>query len=403
MKKILLVFTIILIAFNLTSCLSVVDLNQRVLVQAIGIDKVDNNSIKITFQIFSPTNQSGSGVGASSDNAKVIDATGTTIAEAFQNATLKQGKQLFIGHNRLIIISQELAKEGLSQQLSFFSSNPASSQNIHLLIAEDKASDIVSAKINEGILPAETLEEMVKNSSKNGFTEPIKLYQYLKSIENKHESAILPLIKMTNKNEESDKTTAASAEAGDKKQSGSNDKIDTVSNVTLDGMALFSQDKMVAHFNQDESRGILFIRDTIDKTLIVASTDKYTSASLEVFNIKSKLIPSISDGKVSFELKIKGDASITEFIMNSSAVIPDDIIVLQESVEKIIENECINSFNLAIKKYSSDIFNFGNILWQRDVNLFKTLKDNWQDEIKNIDMTVNANIRINRLGLEFKL
>ena len=122
----------------------------------------------MTFQVFSPAVEGGGGISATADNAKIIEASGNTVSEAVQNAMMVQGKQLFVGHNRIVILGAELAKRGLEQPLSYFSANAWSRQGVYLAVASDTANEILTAKINQGILPAETLEKIVQNAEDNG-------------------------------------------------------------------------------------------------------------------------------------------------------------------------------------------------------------------------------------------
>ena len=53
-------------------------------------------NIRMTFQVFSPAVEGGGGISATADNAKIIESSGQTVSEAVQNATMVQGKQLFV-------------------------------------------------------------------------------------------------------------------------------------------------------------------------------------------------------------------------------------------------------------------------------------------------------------------
>ena len=60
MKKLFLIPLIVLSAVSLTACLNPVHLNERAIVQAVGIDWEDGQ-IHMTFQIFAPAGDGGGG------------------------------------------------------------------------------------------------------------------------------------------------------------------------------------------------------------------------------------------------------------------------------------------------------------------------------------------------------
>ncbi|MEG0570196.1 MAG: hypothetical protein RR497_00950, partial [Oscillospiraceae bacterium] len=95
----------------LSSCSGSVKLSERALVQGIGIDS-DGEKIVLTLQIFSPSGGNKGELAATSENAKLIRSTGNTLAFAIENASLTQGKEIFLGHARVIVIGEELAKQG---------------------------------------------------------------------------------------------------------------------------------------------------------------------------------------------------------------------------------------------------------------------------------------------------
>ncbi len=383
-------------SFVLAACLNAPEISERALVQAVGID-LEGDMIKLTLQIFSPTTDGNANIGATAENARTIEVKGKTVSEAVQNTALIQGKQLFIGHCRVIVIGSELAKKGLEQPLSFFSSNCDSPQNVSLAIAERKASDVLKSKINQGILPADTLEKILENTDKNGMLQNVKLFEFLESLQNNNKSSVLPIIRvMTDNNDSTPK------QSNDEENSVS-EKIEEVSLIKISGMAIFVDAKMVGELNETQSRGLLWIKNKLKSTNIITSTDVYEVASLKIYKTKSKLIPIINEKDITFKLDISCEAVLGETMIKEGETAKiEDIETLQNVCSKIIVDECNQSFVKVTKDYKTDIFGFGLLIWKKDVNLWKSIKDDWEKNISNIKLDVSCKVIINKLELEFK-
>ena len=161
-------FLVIALLFLCSGCIPSVELNERAIVQAIGVDSV-KGGYRVSLQIFSPGGGDGpTEIDAGQQNAKMITAEGKTISDAIQQATLEQGRQIFYGHNRLLVIGESTVKKGISNILPFFNSGYQSRPSINVMAAEGTAEGILSANIQQGIIPAESLEKMVANYSENG-------------------------------------------------------------------------------------------------------------------------------------------------------------------------------------------------------------------------------------------
>lgn len=395
------IIIIVIIPTLLTSCFRSEQLNERMLVQAIGVDLIDG-VIEITLQVYAPATQGGSGISATPDNAKIVKAKGTTITQAIQNATLTQGKTVFMGHNRIIVLGSDLAKDGIIATLDYFSSNATTRHNINVVIAEEKASDILTAKINQGIVPAETLEKMVKRAYELGLLKNVKLYELLSTLQNNYESATLPIISTIDENKVQTVNAEAEGEGEETSTSSeSSNELDSISNIEVKGTAIITEGKYVNTLSIENSRGLLFILNEIKDTNFTVESEDFSSAAVKIHSSKSELTPTIENGKIHFDLKITSQASLgqRELKGNVDATI-DSIAQLELATAKLIEQECMEAYNKAVKESNSDIFNFGDIIWKSNPDIWKTTQNTWSDNVNEITFTVNSTVVINRVGLE---
>lgn len=402
-KQIFLLLLILSSSLLLTGCPPTVQLNERAIVQAVGIDWADDQ-YHLTLQVFSPSNSGGGSISATSENAKIIECDGQTLSDAMQNATMTQGKQLFVGHNRIIILGSEAAKQGVELPLAYFSADPWARQNVHLAVAEKNASDILKAKINQGILPAETLERILSNASISGMTPSVKMYEFLRALNNKHESAFLPTLTVQQQDEGGSGGGGEGGGSGGEGggSGGKSDSIEPVSSIAVVGTAIFSEAKLATILDKRQSRGLLWLRNMVNTTNINVRTEKYESASLKVYESTSTLLPDITEQDIRFTLQVVCRATLGESkLKQGEGSLLNDIVDLENAGEEEIRQECLSAFQTAVTEYGSDIFNFGNLLWKKEADTWRELREDWPELVPEIQLEVDVQLKLDRIGIEF--
>ena len=111
MKKIIILFII----FIFTGCYNYKELNEIAIVSSIAIDKKDDKYL-VNAQVMNakPSQES--------DSTQVIvyNSTGNTINEALRNMIMKSSRKLYGGHLSKLVVSEEVAKEGIINVLDMF-------------------------------------------------------------------------------------------------------------------------------------------------------------------------------------------------------------------------------------------------------------------------------------------
>ena len=135
-----------------TGCIQGVQTSELALVEAVGIDRTDDGRLKLTLQIFAPRGSgSATAVDSSKNNSAILTATGDTISQAVEQANQMQGKTMFLGHNRVIVLGQSLVAESIQPILSFFDRSENTRQNARVLVSAVTAEEIVSTGVQQGI------------------------------------------------------------------------------------------------------------------------------------------------------------------------------------------------------------------------------------------------------------
>ena len=138
MKKIIL----LIICLIITGCNDYAELNKLSIVTAAAIDKNKDN-YEVTLLIAnSPKSNTTSKEGEA--KTTVYKASGKTIAETIKKIDKKTPKQLYFSHINVIIISDEIGKEGFFKIADWLIRHPQTRNRFYLMqINDNKASDVL--------------------------------------------------------------------------------------------------------------------------------------------------------------------------------------------------------------------------------------------------------------------
>lgn len=150
---------VIPMAFMLTSCIGE-EPNEIAYVTAFGIDKRETGYL-YTIQFANPTKISGGAAeegGSGGNIVENISVKAPTIYSAINNANAIVSKDLSLSHAKLIVVSEEVAGDGLSEIIDVIARNNDIRPDVYLAVAEN------SEKYLEGVKPVIELN-------------PVKYYQ----------------------------------------------------------------------------------------------------------------------------------------------------------------------------------------------------------------------------------
>lgn len=262
-------------------CMNSVRLNDRAIVQVLGIDREDD-VYYTTMQIFSAATPGADGADPKPVLAR---AQGRTIAEAMTNAAQTYGKQMFLGGLRVVVFGKEAAQEGLGEAYSFFNKLHQIPPTLPLAVAKDQAREIVGAVEDDPSLTGDGILDLMENARKTGAAPRCSLMDAIAGGAGEF-TAAMPLLQMTEEEQrpqESSQTafelsfeqqarqTAAGAseeQSSSQQQDGQGgkdggEKSKEQKRLRAHGTALFYQDKMEKTLDARETRGLMWFRNTI--------------------------------------------------------------------------------------------------------------------------------------------
>ena len=376
-KKIL----IILIVFLMTGCWNYRELNSLAITTAMAIDLTDKGEYEVSLLIANSMKAQASSQENESQTV-IYSGKGKTIAQALKEIDLINPRQSYIGHVSIVLLSDKVAYKGVDDVLDLLLRNSESTKRFQLAIARDaKAKDIIKILTPLETFPAQNISDNIKVSHESQATSTsIRYSEFIYTLLEKGYNPILPSIILL----------------GDEKD-GSKDKSlqQTVPDaiIKLSTIGLFQDDKLVGFATKDESRGINIVRNTIEEMNIYLKCDKnYLSIRILQSESKTKL-----KSKDKIDISVKAIGTILEDNCKHNLEDPKVIDEIEKKAEKELKKLAKKGIEVA-KKYETDIFGFGNLLYKKDPDSYKKFDDWDKDGFTKLDVNIKTNIELKFKG-----
>ena len=125
------------------------ELHQRVLIQAIGIDKTATG-YQVTLRAASTSQQA---------EERLYTCTGATLEQALESFSHATGREPLYSHTGLVVFGKTCAQAGLEEVLApFYQGRPT----VKLSLSSDSAKEILSAKQDSILAPVEEISALVE-------------------------------------------------------------------------------------------------------------------------------------------------------------------------------------------------------------------------------------------------
>ena len=381
MKKIKLLIISVLI-FTLTGCYNYRELNQLAITSAIGIDKHDDE-YQVSIQVMNTQKQGNDGT-STGDQPKFITykEKGKTLQSAFRNIVLESPRRLYANHISLLVISEEVAKEGLSDVLDLLFRDTESRKQFIVLVSKNST----SSDVLEVLTPLETLnaknitDSVIADSQFLGVSEEVTYEQLMDSYLNSKKEIVLPTIEVI-----------GSVEEGEKSDSLQNS--DPKTKVLLEGYSIFKSDKLVGYLSNEDSINLGFVRNKIENTIVDYKCSKDNYMAIELVNTKTEVEP--KKNKLEVTIKVKAQGNINEINCDFDITKDKTISELEKKINNKIEKDIKQTIKEINEEYNSDVYGFEDLFYKNNPNFYKKMKDKYEDNfITNVKVKVESDINL---------
>ena len=360
--KYLKLLLVIVILIPMTGCYNYRELNDLGITGAIGITK-ENDEYKLIIEVLKTEK---SGEKAEMPKFVIFESTGKTIQEAVRRSILESAKRLYANHLYILVIDENLAKEGINDIMDLFFRDPESRKQFYVLISKSDIHELLDTNsLLETVNSKSIVDRLESNDKYLNNIVPLTFSRLLSIYVNPNKEMVMPTIKLVdNKTEQKDLP---------------NKKI------IIDNTAIFKNDKLVGYINNEESLYYnLILNDVKDSVLSVPYKDSYMT--IEINNSDTK----INVKNKNFKINIKLIGNIAEINSNVNLTDPNSINEIEKVYEKNIKDNILNLINKITNEYNTDIFGFKNLIYKKD---YKNFNKNLELKDYKYEISINVNLK----------
>lgn len=382
-------FILLFLVFLLTGCWDRNEVSKISIVTGMAVDKGESFKYKLSIETTEAremTSITASGLAPSN----VATLEGNTIGEMIHKFNTTIATRPIYSHMRLLVISEELAKDGLLDFIDFFDRDRQIRDDFAIVISkEGPAKDILEVtnmyKKSASLQLYTQLNTMQKDW---GGAPDVKLNDYIKIYVSEGQAPIFPVAKVV----------------GSPKKGGSINNLKTEvpdSQVVIDSVAAFKNGKLAGFASFNEVRDMLFVQGKIKSTVITAKCeDEKKKFEYRVTHSKTKVTAKETSGIPHFYIKIKTEGILEGTECSQKLGDIKTFSKFETSINNLMDKEIKGFIHKTKEEFNADIFGLGDHLREQDFKNFKKYKDTWDDGYAKSKIHISFQSEIKGNGLK---
>lgn len=379
-NKVILLFVCILMVCG---CSNYRELDDLAIITAIAIDKADDEKYELSFMIAnSPKAQTSSKEGEA--KTTVFSGKGKTLTEAANSVDSKSPKTLYYGHINVVIISEEIAREGFLNIADWLLRSPETRKQFYLMQSKgDDAKDILKIVEPLEAVPSQSITSLIEsNINSQSITTTISYSPFIEKVLAEGYDPILPSVSI------SGKVSKGSSEKN-------LEKTEPTSYLKLDDTAIFREDKFVGYIGKKESQAVNVLNNSVHELKIDFKHEGndvvYTSDSIKT---STKLV---SPNHV--KINVKGSGFVSEVNGKIDLEKVSTVKQLENDLEKSLEKQLKKTLNKLQNDFKCDVFGFGNMIYGKYPKKWDKIEKQWNDKYyPKLKVDISADLAIESSG-----
>ncbi len=384
MKKTFSFILLLSLIFPTCGCWNRREPENLAIVLGLGFDfDSSTNTYNTTAQIANPLALGGADVNGEDPCSKgsflTLSAEGELPYRAMRNLTTKATREFFWAHNRILLITENLARHGVLPIADMFGRNRQLRTFSNVAIVDGDLRTLMEAEFPLEDTGAKGLDRQIETIKKERAIFPINSVNELNNIMvQPGRDIFIGRIKVLE-----------------------NAEKDTDPPSLIEGGAMFHGDKMVGWAGDEHTRGWAYaMGKTTRSTLTLKDPlDNRTPINIDIINLKSKTKLIIcSPEKIQVEIKVYAEGRVQDVPLYRDLEIESDYTKsLEKRAAQKIRDTIQSTIDLS-RELKSDIIGFGNLVYRKRPKLWSEIAEEWYEIFQSIDIDINVYMNINRTG-----
>ncbi|MCI8617753.1 MAG: hypothetical protein HFJ60_05905 [Clostridia bacterium] len=387
--KIFILILIIIFIYSFSASYTSLNLDNLAFVVALGIDKSTSNKLKVTFQFIKPT-PSSEGGSQTKPVLTSVECSSITNGINIMNAYL--GKKVNLSHCKLIIFSEEIAKDGISDEIYSLINEVQIRPSANIIISKCNTKYYIENSVPslESLIP-KYYNIFPHSSEYTGYTCDATIGDFFNALVCNSCAPYAMLGGISSFNEDSSSNPESLNDSTIK----SNESLVTGNRLSQNiGVAVFKNDKLAGELNAIETICFLNIRKQVDSFLVSIPDPENSNSKIDIYltpNSTHNISVNIVNGTPYIKIKFDFSGKIYSMTKGSEYLNTDVLDSISTTCNKYLKEQFTNYLYKTATTFDSDINGFGVY----SLSQFKTSTEfddyNWLVNYKNSTFDVDIN------------
>lgn len=366
---------LILCLLPLAGCWDRQEINDVAFVLASAFD-LEDDAYRVTVQIPLPQKVAGGGTGGGSPRPWYVDsATGSTIRDANANQQQAYSRRLFFAHRRVVLVGEELGREGVGPALDILTRVPSNRSTSLLIMTKGPASSLLNIDSPAEQYPAELIREIAQAIIK----DPTSVQSFLDTLYTDGIDPMAPVMQLR-------QTEPGPAGA-------------VFSTAKFGGLAVFRQDKVAGYLSPEDSNAILLAAgQSRTVSLPISPPGDEGQMAVVINTVQSDLQPRINRGRPAILLQVRAGATIQENVAPYQVTAPGGRQVIEEAVNRQLQQQISQAVSRLQTEYRSDALGFGDAFRRKLPREWKHMSARWGELYPEVEVSVQVAVHIEHAG-----
>lgn len=380
MTKCLRLFSVIAAMLLATGCWDRVEVNDLAIVQMTSFDKVeDQYRVAVSFPLVGQMGGSqggGGGTGRSANQVNYLEsAESEAIRTSFSNVQRKLSRHLYFAHRRVMLVGEEMAKDGITSVLDVISRFPENRISTYILVAKGDALNLMKTPVLMERIPAEMFREIVVGVLNRPVTAKDFIQAQLAEGRDPYTLAF-----------ERSKTQTGDGELS----------ADTIE---INGLAVFRGDRLAGILEGRHVNGALAALNQLRRPIFsVRLPGQEGFISAQFTELTSHIAPLLDGEDIRIRIQLDGiyEINVNETDLSLVNFAHDDRVT--EALVREMKDQVVSAVREMQTRFGADVFGFGDAIRQHHPRMWKKISGRWQDLYPHVPVDYAFNIRMEHVG-----
>ncbi len=367
--------TVFMLIMIVPGCWDLEEIDRRAFVTALGIDLKPKGLVVLTAQLPLPRQMLPPGSTSGGKEGKsfhTISATAHNVFNAFGVLQSKTNRHLVVQQNRLIVIGEEAARQGVNPLLDWIFRNPKLSPQSLIFIARHRlAKEILSETPSVSNMPGLEIRIASQLATKENYTDFVPAWRFRKIMVNKTRDLYAPMV----------------------------DFDQEEGQYIKEGLAVFNGDDLVGELSREETQIFNVLTNQMKVGTMTFGPDERENG--KVFSMRNimattKIKVNIMRGKLFFGVDCETKGSLSETNDIGQRLTLRSLEKLEKKVEREMQLRTTSLIH-KLQSLHSDSIGFGEQLRAQHYRIWKEV--DWRELFPTVPFRVSVKAKIIRNGV----